>query len=384
MTHTIRMSAVLLFALGCAGDDDPTPMPTGDTGMAIEDVDMDGVAAADDCDDNDDTLGAVADDGDCDGILTADDCDDADAMSTAVADDADCDGILTADDCDDADDMVAGATDWFADADGDGFGEAGSMAVATECIQPMDTAGNADDCDDADADISPDAPEIPGNTIDENCDTMDTANLVLNEIHYDPVGDQPETAAGEGGDANYNFIREAQEDEFVEIINASTFAVDVSGFQTFDAEDFGADPLVPKAEPSHAVPAGTIIMPGQAFVIFGGSMPGIDQREFLDDAETMPNPNFGLSVGFDFGGATVQAAAFALLNLNNGGDTFFLNDAFGNNVITQDITLLTNFDSGADQSYTRNPDVTGDFDQHTNVVTDVLFSPGTRSDGTAF
>ena len=54
-----------------------------------QDLDADGVTAADDCDDNDATLGAIADDSDCDGILLADDCDDADENSTIVAEDGD-------------------------------------------------------------------------------------------------------------------------------------------------------------------------------------------------------------------------------------------------------------------------------------------------------
>ena len=42
------------------------------------DADCDGSLTADDCDDNDDTLGDQANDADCDGSLTADDCDDSD------------------------------------------------------------------------------------------------------------------------------------------------------------------------------------------------------------------------------------------------------------------------------------------------------------------
>ena len=51
----------------------------------IIDVDSDGIAAVDDCDDNDSTLGNRTLDQDCDGTVTADDCDDSDSASTVVA-----------------------------------------------------------------------------------------------------------------------------------------------------------------------------------------------------------------------------------------------------------------------------------------------------------
>jgi len=81
----------LLVPVGCGGA----------TGSGGQDVDGDGVVAADDCDDADPSLLALADDSDCDGTPTSVDCDDADPDSTLIAEDADCDGVLTADDCDD-------------------------------------------------------------------------------------------------------------------------------------------------------------------------------------------------------------------------------------------------------------------------------------------
>lgn len=94
----------------------------------------------------------VSMDGGGDGTLTADDCDDADASVTAVAEDADCDGALTDDDGDDAAPNIGpGATeecdevdsdcdgslvDEFSDLDGDG---------APDCVDPDD--GVDQDCD---------------------------------------------------------------------------------------------------------------------------------------------------------------------------------------------------------------------------------------------
>ena len=108
----IALSTVAL-TVGCgkSGGDDTstqttdTSTQTTDTGTLIVDEDNDGVAFDDDCDDNDETLGAIAEDGDCDGWLTADDCDDTDA--TLERDDLDGDGYSTCDgDCDDNDATV--------------------------------------------------------------------------------------------------------------------------------------------------------------------------------------------------------------------------------------------------------------------------------------
>ena len=56
------------------------------------------------------------------------------------------------------------------DVDGDGFGSPGTEACEDE----------REDCDDSDAAVNPDAEEIPGNVVDENCDTI---------LDCDPAGD---------------------------------------------------------------------------------------------------------------------------------------------------------------------------------------------------
>ena len=50
-------------------------------------------------------------------------------------------------------------------------------------------------------------------------------------------------------------------------------------------------------------------------------------------------------------------------------------------VLEFDVEPLSN---NPDESYTRYPDVTGDFVQHASAVDGVLYSPGTRVDGTSF
>ena len=98
---------------------------------------------------------------------SAGDCDDTDAAvspdATEVCNevDDDCDGLV-----DDADDSLdtGTATTWYADVDGDGYGDADSSSLA--CEQPSATVTDATDCDDGDAAVNPAATEV--------CDAADT------------------------------------------------------------------------------------------------------------------------------------------------------------------------------------------------------------------
>ncbi|MDR6302061.1 lamin tail domain-containing protein [Mesonia maritima] len=169
--------------------------------------------------------------------------------------------------------------------------------------------------------------------------------LILNEILYDPSNDNLD------GDANGDGTYAQNEDEFIEIYNNSSSPFDVSGYKIFDTEALDAD------TPRHVIPNGTVIPANSAIVIFGGGTP----------------------TG-SFGGAIVQTSTTGDLNLNNSGDVLTIQDAEGTVVISFDIEPLSN---NPNESYTRNPDITGDFEQHGGVSA-TLFSPGTKTDGTSF
>ena len=165
---------------GCDGDADCDGVLTADDcddadetlGAIAEDEDCDGVLTADDCDDADETLGAIAEDGDCDGVLTADDCDDADATLGDITEDADCDGVLTADDCDDGDAALGAITE---DGDCDGVLTADDCDDADATLGAITEDGDcdgvltADDCDDADVTLG-------DRTLDEDCDGVLTTD----------------------------------------------------------------------------------------------------------------------------------------------------------------------------------------------------------------
>jgi len=94
---------------------------------------------------------------------TADDCDDLDASSYPGA----------AEVCDHADNDCNGAVDegvgltWYADSDGDGYGDAVSTQEA--CSQPAGFSANGDDCDDTDPSARPGGVEVCDGA-DNDCD----------------------------------------------------------------------------------------------------------------------------------------------------------------------------------------------------------------------
>ena len=107
----------------------------------------------------------VDDDGD--GSLYPDDCDDLDPAVLPGADEL-CNGVD--DDCDDIiDEDASDALSWYADADGDGFGDPEAEVLA--CDMPSGHSDDASDCDDDDAEVHPEAQEACTG-VDDDCDGL--------------------------------------------------------------------------------------------------------------------------------------------------------------------------------------------------------------------
>ncbi|WP_298365012.1 lamin tail domain-containing protein [uncultured Lutibacter sp.] len=160
--------------------------------------------------------------------------------------------------------------------------------------------------------------------------------IIINEIFADPAGDL-------SGDANGDGIRNASEDEFIEIYN--------SGITSIDLENYTLSDLVGL---KHVFPSGTILPANSFITVFGGGTPtGIN----------------GL----------FQIASTGTLGLNNGGDAVTLKDASDTTISS----IAFGTEVGDDQSIGRSPDFTGSFVKHSTIPGNggVLFSPGDKNDG---
>lgn len=171
--------------------------------------------------------------------------------------------------------------------------------------------------------------------------------LVINEFLADP----PE---GIAGDANGDGERSTSQDEFVEIVNRTSGAIDLSGYKLSDSE-----------AARHVFAHGIILPPFEAAVVFGGGTPA---GSFGNAAENK----------------LVFKASSGALSLNNGGDSIKLEDASGR--IVQQVRFGS-AEGNANQSINRDPDIDGAvFSPHTSVAANQirLFSPGLKATGETF
>ncbi len=142
------MYLITLF-LACPGPSGTNPL------LETIDADQDGFVAADDCDDNNPNVYPNADEL-CDQI------------------DNDCDTLID-------EESPVGSLPWFADADGDGFGNPEDGVFA--CTQPEGYISDNRDCDDTDELVYPDAPEYC-DLIDNDCDTVIDEDSALDASGY--------------------------------------------------------------------------------------------------------------------------------------------------------------------------------------------------------
>ena len=182
---------------------DDTPVVSDDSDCAdLGETDSAGLSG--DCNDADAAYYPGADESDCtdpndyncdgstgfadedvDGFPACQECDDTNASihpgGTEVCNDAD-------DDCDGAvDNDAVDATIWYADADGDTYGDA-SIVVA-ECDQPEFFVVDSTDCNDQDGAINPGEEEVAADGIDQDCDDED----LVDPIDTGDTGDSGDT-----------------------------------------------------------------------------------------------------------------------------------------------------------------------------------------------
>ncbi|MCB9765167.1 MAG: putative metal-binding motif-containing protein [Alphaproteobacteria bacterium] len=135
-----RSLLLILLAACTAKDGEPvdSSVPTDDTDPGVVDADGDGSPEGEDCDDGDATVYPEATE-QCDAV------------------DQDCDGAV---------DEGLEQT-WYADQDGDGYGNPDAAQV--DCAQPSDAVADDTDCDDALSGVNPGATEVWYDGIDQDC-----------------------------------------------------------------------------------------------------------------------------------------------------------------------------------------------------------------------
>jgi Putative metal-binding motif/FG-GAP repeat len=223
----MRPFLLLSLLAACSSDKD------GDSGgVVFTDADGDGYGADDDCNDDDSAVNPGAAeacnevDDDCDGATDEDvlstwyaDADGdgwgdegaaseaCEAPSGSAADPGDCDdgdaavNPDAAETCNDVDDDCDGEIDeegadtWYADVDGDGYGDPASTSTA--CEPPADFVEDDTDCDDGDATVHPAAVEVC-NDLDDDCDEQvdeDALSTWYVDVDGDGWGDAGKSAA---------------------------------------------------------------------------------------------------------------------------------------------------------------------------------------------
>ena len=197
---------------------------------------------------------------------------------------------------------------------------------------------------------------VTADAVQSNATTVTLAgtslrDIVINEFLADPPD-------GLAGDANHDGVRDTAADEFVELVNSTTHDIDLSGYQLQSRSLTTTNDTL-----RHRFVAGTNLFAGSAIIVFGGGSPNA------------ANPIFG--------GSQILKASTGGLSLVNTGGVITLRDRNGEIVTSVAYGSSLGLRADQNQSLTRAPDVAGDFVLH-STVSDRLFSPGTKPDGSVF
>ena len=180
--------------VGCSAPGDDWVTVPGDCDDTLADFNPGALETCSDVEDYNCDGSTGFEDADGDGTAACEDCDDGDSTAFPGATEV-CDGADN--DCDgDVDDGLSGM--WYADADGDTYGDPGVMD--TSCAAPPGFVADDSDCDDTTAAVSPDGVEVC-DAIDNDCDTTTDVNATDEADYYadvdgDTYGDSSSVETG--------------------------------------------------------------------------------------------------------------------------------------------------------------------------------------------
>ena len=166
--------------------------------------------------------------------------------------------------------------------------------------------------------------------------------VILNEFLPNPS-----SGVDVNGDGEYSSL----EEEFIELINPSAEAVELTGWTVWTTAS--GESL------RHEFPTGTVLLPGRSLILYGGAL------------ELPSHPS-----------ATVQLSSTGGLRLRDLGDQILLKDAIGQ----EQWRVSYGAEAIEGQSLTRSPEITGtSFQPHQQVLgSSGNFSPGNQVSGEAF
>ncbi|MCB9746537.1 MAG: FG-GAP repeat protein [Alphaproteobacteria bacterium] len=166
-----------------------------------------------------------------------DDCDDRDASTFAGADEY-CDGVDS--DCNGTvdDDYALNALTWYADSDGDGFGD--PNAAVSSCSQPSGYDSDGTDCDDTDRTVNPNGTETGYDLGDEDCDLLVDEMGAAAEAVYGFVGGSADDAFAASIVAEGDLDADGDPDLFLGSPDISYFASHTGGVHKFSRSTLGS------------------------------------------------------------------------------------------------------------------------------------------------
>lgn len=170
-------------------------------------------------------------------------------------------------------------------------------------------------------------------------DVVYDQKIMVNEVLVDPASDDSDTDLVEG-DANGDSVRHAQHDEFVELLNITSDAIDMTGWKVGDDERI-----------DWQFPDGYMLQPYQFVTIFGGggdslmNVPGWDS-DSLETRVFATNDSIGNG-------------------LANGGDYLVIQSASGNHDMY--LAYGSKYGTGAPTSTTIDTNITWEFAEETNT-----------------